>query len=308
MKKSSLPAFLVVIVMLLQSCNEPIKDSFNPVEEYTSINNAIKNQQVDSVSGENYTFWTKNNEIVKLYVFEGDGENYATHEEYFFNKKKVFAFQKKNINFPNAIDYKVLIHFNESKIVAEKYWIDNVLKEKKELKTYLTERGLNFENEVLLDNVNNKAKYLLTIDELSKRYGIKSGQINNENQLETASTTQTTSEYKNFREIQLELIDGSLKKAKLYLGEPDVYEPYIGHITKGFVLYKNFVENNGETPKHLVLFLRSVEGSNNPDIEEICSVSDYERACFGIHCIEIRDGEIFTNALDLIYDERYQSM
>lgn len=66
--------------------------------------------------------------------------------------------------------------------------------------------------------------------------------------------------------------------------------------------------NNGDTPKHLVLFLRSVEGSNNPEIEEIYSFSDYEKACFGIHCIEIRDGEIFTNALDLIYDEGYQSI
>lgn len=218
MKNISKITFLISIVLLLQSCNEPIKDSFNPIEEYTSINNAIKNQQVDSVSGENYTFWLKNKEIVKLYVFEGDGENYATHEEYFFNKKKVFAFQKKQISFPNAIDYKVLIHFNETKIAAEKYWIDNVLKNKKELTIYLTERGLNFENEVLQDNVNNKAKYLLTIDELSKRYGLKSGQVSNENQLETSSTTQTTTEFKNFQEIQLELIDGSLKKAKLYLG------------------------------------------------------------------------------------------
>jgi hypothetical protein len=296
------------ILILLQSCNEPTKDSFNPIEEYTNINNAINNQQVDSLSGENYTFWIKNKEIVKLYIFEGDGENYATHEEYFFNNKKVFAFQKKQISFPNAIDYKVLIHFNETKIVSEKYWIDNDLKNKKELSTYLITRGLNFENEVLLDNVNNKAKYLLTIDELSKRYGLKNWQIKNETQLETSSTKQTTSEYKNFREIQLELVDGSLNKAKLYLGEPDVYEPYMGHITKGFVLYKNIVENNGDTPKHLVLFLRSVEGSNNPDIEEIYSVSDFEKACFGIHCIEIREGEIFTNALDLINIEGYKSI
>ena len=112
---------------------------------------------------------------------------------------------------------------------------------------------------------------------------------------------------KTFNEIQLELTDASLKKAKLYLGEPDVFESTIGHITKGFAVYYNMVSNNG-SPKHLVLFLRWQQGNSNPEIEEIYSVSDGEKACFGIHCIKIIDGEIYTNALDLIHDKGYKSL
>lgn len=118
----------------------------------------------------------------------------------------------------------------------------------------------------------------------------------------------TISNTKSFQEIQMELIDGSLKKAKIYLGEPDVFEPYMGHITKGFVVYYNIVENQGNSPKHLILFLRWQKDNNNPEIEEIYSVSDNERACFGIHCLEIRNHKIHTNALDLIQDEGYSPM
>lgn len=117
-----------------------------------------------------------------------------------------------------------------------------------------------------------------------------------------------SSNNKSFNEIQMELVDGSLKKAKLYLGEPDVFEPHMGHITKGFVVYYNKVQNKANTPKHLILFLRWQDGNNNPEIEEIYSVSDNEKACFGLHCLEIRNHEIYTNALDLIYDEGYKAI
>jgi hypothetical protein len=117
-----------------------------------------------------------------------------------------------------------------------------------------------------------------------------------------------SSNLKSFHEIQMELIDGSLKKAKLYLGEPDVFEPHMGHVTKGFVVYYERVQNSGNTPKHLILFLRWQNGNNNPEIEEIYSVSDNEKVCFGIHCLEIRNHEIYTNALDLIQDEGYSPM
>ncbi|POS01837.1 hypothetical protein Q361_10727 [Flavobacterium croceum DSM 17960] len=117
-----------------------------------------------------------------------------------------------------------------------------------------------------------------------------------------------SSNTKSFHEIQMELIDGSLKKAKVYLGEPDVFEPHMGHITKGFVVYYDKVQNNANTPKHLILFLRWQDGNNNPEIEEIYSVSDNEKACFGIHCLEIRNHEIYTNTLDLIQDEGYSPM
>jgi len=117
------------------------------------------------------------------------------------------------------------------------------------------------------------------------------------------------SNQKPFNEIQLTLTDASIKKAKIYLGEPDKYEYSFGHVSKGFAVYYNRVSNNGK-PKHLVLFLR-MQGNqwgNNAEIEEIYSVEDGQKACFGIHCIMIKNQTIYTNALDLIYDRGYKSL
>ncbi len=111
-----------------------------------------------------------------------------------------------------------------------------------------------------------------------------------------------------FKEIQLKLIDGSLKKAKIYLGEPDKYEYSFGHLTKGFAIYFNKVSNQNGGTNHLVLFLRmnGNQWGNNAEIEEIYSVNDNQKACFGIHCIVIKNQTIFTNAIDLIYDRGYE--
>lgn len=306
MKKILNLIIIMTLVSLQQSCNQAKKNevNFNPRDEYDIINKEIKENKLDSISAENYTYWLKNNEIVKLYAFEGDGENYATHEEYYLKNKKVYAVQKKHIDFPNALDYKALLFFNSKEILEGDFWIDNVKKDKTKLLKLLEMHGLTFQNEIVTDRTSNKAKGLLTLDELSIRYGIHLQNSNTENR----SNQTPVSNNRTFQEIQLELIDASLKKAKLYLGEPDVFESTFGHITKGFVIYYNKVDNSGDTPKHLVLFLRWKKGSNNPEIEEIFSVSDYEQACFGIHCIELREGEIYTNALDLIYDEGYKAI
>ena len=114
----------------------------------------------------------------------------------------------------------------------------------------------------------------------------------------------------NFKDIQMNLVDGSLKKAKIYLGEPDKIEYGFGHITKGFVIYYNRVTNPGGNPKNLVLFLRmnGKQWVNNASIEEMYSIEDNQKACFGIHCIKIKNQTIYTNALDLIYDRKYPSL
>lgn len=93
---------------------------------------------------------------------------------------------------------------------------------------------------------------------------------------------------KSFDEIQLTLTDASFKKAKLYLGEPDYSKFAHGHLTKGFAIYYDRV-SNGSKPKHLVLFLR-MQGNQWGDhaaIEEIHSVDNNQRACFGVHCINV---------------------
>jgi hypothetical protein len=114
----------------------------------------------------------------------------------------------------------------------------------------------------------------------------------------------------NFKDIQLNLIDASLKKAKIYLGEPDKYEYGFGHVTKGFAIYYNKVSNPNGNPLHLVLFLRmnGNQWGNDSGIEEIYAVDENEKACFGIHCLKINNEEIYTNALDLIVDRGYKRL
>jgi hypothetical protein len=105
-------------------------------------------------------------------------------------------------------------------------------------------------------------------------------------------------------------MDSSLKKAKIYLGEPDIYEYAFGHITKGFAIYYNKVSNPNGKPIHLVLFLRmnGNQWGNDSGIEEIFAVDENEKACFGIHCLKIKDKEIYTNALNLIDARGYKSL
>ena len=133
------------------------------------------------------------------------------------------------------------------------------------------------------------------------------------NEIDKNQNSETNSNSNNstklFSDVQLTLTDASLKKAKLYLGEPDNYEFGFGHNSKGFAIYYNVVENNGETPKHLVLFLRQgYLWDDNCAIEEIYCLNDNEKACFGIHCLMVRDKIIYTNALNLIMNEGYKQL
>lgn len=96
---------------------------------------------------------------------------------------------------------------------------------------------------------------------------------------------------KKFNDVQLTLIDASLKKAKLYLGEPDkIGLLYMGGSEKNAAIYLNKVNDNGVT-KHLVLFLRYYT------VEEIYAIRDNEKAYFGIHYVEVRNNNFYSNSV-----------
>lgn len=324
MKTTTKLVALISILFLLQSCiSNSKKDNavtpfvnhetkFNAEEELSNINNYINKSLPDSISSDNYKFWLKGGKIIKLNFVDGDGEDYLIEEDYYFKEDgNVFAYQKKELNFSNALDYKALIYFNESKIIKEDYWISDEKSTKDSVENQLKRIGTTIQNEIIVDTSTNKSKGLLTLLDLSKRYGFDSqiGQEVNNSESQNINSNNSNST-KQFDEIQLTLIDGTLKKAKLYLGEPDVYEPYFGHITKGFAIYYNKVANQGGKPKHLILFLRKnpMGKSNEEKIEEIYSIEDNQKSCFGIHCIKIINHEIYTNALDLIQDKGYQQL
>ena len=112
-----------LILFLLQSCISNSKKGnstntvenneakFNGEEELLNINNYIVEKHADSISNNNYKYWLKDGRIIKLNVVDGDGENYKIEEDYYLKDNTVFAYQKKELNFPNAIDYMALIYF-----------------------------------------------------------------------------------------------------------------------------------------------------------------------------------------------------
>lgn len=311
----------ISIFFLLQSCmsnskkdNEanPVENNeakFNEEKEFLKINNYIVEKHADSVSNNNYKYWLKDGRIIKLNVVDGDGENYNIEEDYYFkDNNTVFAYQKKELNFPNAIDYKALIYFDTSKITKEEYWTSDVKTTKKSVEDQLKRIGFSIQNEIILDTDTNKSKGLLTLLDLSKRYGFDSRTREKNSNVENKNSENENT--KPFDEIQLTLTDATLKKAKIYLGEPDKYEYYFGHITKGFAIYYNKVANQGGKSKHLILFLRKNPMGTNHEkkIEEIYSIEDNEKACFGIHCIMIKNQIIYTNVPYLIQNEGYHQL
>ena len=173
-------------------------------------------------------------------------------------------------------------------------WTKCIQSNKDDNMTYNTERIIEYysENETSNTQINNSK-----IEEKTQPV-VQEEKLNENNNLKTLN------------EIKLTLIDGSLKKAKLYLGEPDKYEYGFGHYSKGFAIYYNKVSNQNGQPKHLVLFLRENgrQWGSDAQIEEIYAINDNEKTCFGIHCLKIKDKEIYTNALDLIVDKKYKSI
>jgi len=197
---------LLAIVILIGSCKQNSTESIdnktngivridiNPEKEFNTINSFINNKQVDSISENNYTYWTKDNKIIKLNIFEGDGENLAINEDYYFYDNKVCAYIKKKMDIADGIDYKALVFFNNSEIVKEDYWIREEKTSKSTLENELKMFGSSIKNDILLDEVTKKPKGLLTLADLSKRLGFEY-----QTGISNTSTNQSNSEVSNFQ-------------------------------------------------------------------------------------------------------------
>jgi hypothetical protein len=273
----------------ISKSNQP---KFDAEKEFSNIDNNINKKLTDSVSGYNYQCWLKDGKIIKLNVVERNGENgehFSTYENYYFKDNIVFAYSKNNVD---GLWYEATIWFNNSKIIKEDYGIGSVKTTRKSFEKELISNGLTIQNDIILDEMTNKSKGLLTIFDLSKRYGFdyKTGQNNNISQAQNDSSNDSNS-IKQFRDIQLTLMDASLKKAKLFLGEPDkIGLLYMGGSEKNAAIYLNKVNDNGVT-KHLVLFLRY------NTVEEIYAILDNEKAYFGIHYVEVKNNNFYSNSV-----------
>lgn len=166
---------------------------FNGEEELSKINNYIVGNLTDSVSNNNYKCWLRNGKIIKLNIVDGDEENYVIEEDYYFkDNNAVFAYQKKELNFPNAIDYKALIYFDNIKTTKEDYWIRDAKTTKDSIENQLNRIGLTIQNEIILDKESNKPKGFLTLLDLSKRYN-----FNYQTGHENGNSGNKTIEYEN---------------------------------------------------------------------------------------------------------------
>jgi uncharacterized protein (TIGR02145 family) len=127
------------------------------------------------------------------------------------------------------------------------------------------------------------------------------GEDSGSNEVVIEDAREEESNTKEFKDIQMALLDGTVRKAKIYLDrEPDLAEWQFGHDTKHFLIYFNVVTNKGGAPKHLVIFVRSERGEYDRDyflVEVVHAVSDNQEVCFGIHCLTIKNRKIYTNTI-----------
>lgn len=265
----------------------------------------------------------KNNPSYNKLVFKYDSNNNKVYESEVDEKgdtgiSREFKYDDNNniieekYTYNNGKPFITKYYYNEDKLVEEKLFnkegsLDGIT-------SYEYDKVGNWIKKTN-NSTNGKLSVTVRLIEYYSDDEKTSPEINNpkiEENTEPAKIEEKVSEndnLKTFDEIQLTLIDATIKKAKIYLGEPDKEEHAFGHLTKGFAVYYDKVSNNGK-PKHLVLFLR-MEGNqwgSNAKIEEIYSVEDNQKACFGIHCIMIKNQTIYTNALDLIIDRGYERL
>jgi hypothetical protein len=301
-------------------------DNFNAKSEKLRIETLINNEKID------YYHYLKSAGETRLVEYAGDEsifDQLGIEREYIVYYKKSRIVAVKEIEYWGEEGYSSIIYYykDNGKLFCYDYFSISVSEGNVEQKaTIFMDENINITNETYQRKThagvtNNKMDFeenpmfYKTVDEIMSAFALEDckSKIYNSNSSNSNSTivSQTNNEgLMLLRDIQLALLDSSLKKSKILLGEPDVREVGFGHISKGFVVFYNKVSNPNGTPKHLVLFLR-MQGNqwgNNAEIEEIYAVDDNQKACFGIHCIKIKNQTIYTNELGLIYDKGYKSM
>lgn len=265
--------------------------------EYTGDDNVFEQLEIDK----EYQVYYENSHVVAVKEFDQWGDNGHCSIIYYYNNNgKLFCYDYYSIGYAEGeVEDKATIYFDENiDITNESY--------QRKTTSSISKDKINFEGKPMFYETVEEIMNAFSLEECkSKIYKTSSSNSN------STLVSQTNNEgLMSLRDIQLSLYDSSLKKSKILLGEPDVYEINFGHITKGLAIYYNVVSNPNGKPKHLVLFLRMVgsQWGSNAEIEEIYAIDDNQKACFGIHCIKIINQTIYTNELGLIQDRGYNSI
>lgn len=168
--------YIIFLILIQFSCGNNIVSEPTPNSkvDYININKEISQNKLDKVSGEYYTYWMKNNEIVKLYILESDRLS-ASHKEFYFKNKKIIAYQLQHMYSPNNVNYTVLLFINKGEIVNEEFWIENIKKNKKSFLKYfrtIYEKFINYKEYITKDVISDKFINDLTMNEVFKAYNI----------------------------------------------------------------------------------------------------------------------------------------
>lgn len=221
------PSYIGILftVIILTSCNntnlkknpENFIIELSPKDDYNKIKKEITENKLDSASGENYMYWLKNDELVKLFVFDEYPEA-ATYKEFYFNKNKLIAFQYHNIGLPIEMNYKALLFVNNGKIQHEEYWIDDIKKNKKSFLKYISTKqemcgdDLSYDESILKDSKTKKNIVDLTLNLITKAYKIN---------YNLGSKNKRILDKKSLSDIRNLVIYGNKRNLIRRLGKPD---------------------------------------------------------------------------------------
>ena len=215
--------YIVFLILIQFSCGNNIVSEPTPIskEDYISINKEISQNKLDSVSGENYMYWLKNDEMVKLYVFDEYPEA-AIYKEFYFKNNNIIAFQIQNVLLPISMNYKALLYISDGKILDEEYWIDDIKKNKNSFLEYLnvkqemTGDDLSYEKTILKDSQTKNRINDLSINVIIDAYNIDYNPNN-----KTNSNKNSTSNKNTLSTIRSLVINGNERNLIRRLGNPD---------------------------------------------------------------------------------------
>ena len=215
--------YLTFLILIQFSCGNNIvsEPTPNSKEDYISINKEISQNKLDSVCGENYMYWLKNDEMVKLYVFDEYPEA-AIFKEFYFKNNNIIAFQIQNVVLPISMNYKALLYISDGKILDEEFWIDDVKKNKNSFLEYLSAKqemsgdNLSYEESILKESQTKNRITDLSINVLIETYNIDYNSNNKTNSNENSTLNKNT--LSNIRSL---VINGNKRNLIRRLGNPD---------------------------------------------------------------------------------------
>lgn len=255
--------------------------------------------------------YRKQDDIIEELREYNDDRELVQHQKYYFEGSASFIYKKnsdgssieENFNKDGSLESKKIIANNNGEFSGRiEIYFNDKLKELRYL--HAPEFDMYFDSVLVFESgrIKKRKLYERCYEEETSLYQIhiyedgtlkniehyttRPGNCNNVYVFKTESLNSEVLPNLTYKDA-VNVEDGSAKKAKKILGQPDITGCMkVG--SKYVYVYFNKISHNGKK-KHLVLFIRD----GYPKIvEDVQAVSDGERAYFGFHYIELNDYEV----------------